>query len=415
MVETSQIKEGYKNSELGLIPQDWKVAPVSQFGEVKRGAGSQYIKYVSFNGVRLIRINDFFEDNPVFIEPTSDIIRFKITDYDVLFAGTGASAGASYIPKKEWIGLPHSYNAPRIRTNKNNSKEFLLHALQSEYIAKQQKAWFVGAAQPFLDLNAISSFLIACPPTKEEQIEIANALNDIDKLSIQLELSISKKRNIKLGAMQELLKPKDEWAIKKIQNLIDENIIIGHLDGNHGELYPRSNEFKETGVPYIGATDFENGNVNFSTCKFLPSERAKLFKKGIAKDGDVLFAHNATVGPVAFLKTKLDYVILSTTATYFRCDNKKLINGYLFYALQAPFFTDQYKAVMLQSTRAQVPITQQRKFDLLIPSPEEQIRISTILLDIEDEIYKLEEQLNKYRLIKQGMMQNLLTGKIRLV
>ena len=125
-----------------------------------------------------------------------------------------------------------------------------------------------------------------------------------------------------------------EWRIDSIGSLINEGFILSHLDGNHGELYPRSHEFKPYGIPYIGANEFEDGRVNFDRCKFLSAQRAKQFRKGVAKDGDVLFAHNATVGPVALLRTNEPFVILSTTATYFRCDPAKLNNSYLMADLQ---------------------------------------------------------------------------------
>lgn len=205
-----------------------------------------------------------------------------------------------------------------------------------------------------------------------------------------------------------------DWSVVRIQDLIDDNVITSHLDGNHGELYPRSNEFKPSGVPYVGANDFYNGEVNFANCKFLSEERAKQFKKGIAKNGDVLFAHNATVGPVAFLKTDLDYIILSTTATYFRCDTNKLNNHFLLYTLQAPFFVKQYTSVMAQSTRFQVPITAQRKFYLILPSKAEQAAIATALSDTDALISSLEKLIAKKRNIKQGAMQQLFeTGNLQ--
>jgi type I restriction enzyme S subunit len=133
----------------------------------------------------------------------------------------------------------------------------------------------------------------------------------------------------------------EDWEVKTIQELIDNKDILDHLDGNHGELYPRSEEFKESGVPYVGANDFSEGYISFQKCKYLSEEKAKQFRNGVAKNGDVLFAHNATVGPVALLKTKFDFVILSTTATYFRCNEEKICNIFLQYALQAPFFVKQ--------------------------------------------------------------------------
>ena len=206
----------------------------------------------------------------------------------------------------------------------------------------------------------------------------------------------------------------EDWNILSIDRAITEKVIIDQMDGNHGDLYPKSHEFSDSGVPYVGATDFDGGVIDYQGCKYLPLKRAALFKKGIAKDGDVLFAHNATVGPVAMVDTDLDYIILSTTATYYRCDNKKLINHYLKAYFQSQYFIDQYTAVMSQSTRNQVPILAQRKFFIVLPSEEEQTTIANALSDTDALITSLEKLINKKRAIKTAAMQQLLTGKTRL-
>ena len=207
----------------------------------------------------------------------------------------------------------------------------------------------------------------------------------------------------------------EDWVVYTIQELIDRNAITGHLDGNHGELYPRSYEFRESGVPYITANDFSGHKVSFDNCKYLSVERARRFRKGIAKDGDVLFAHNATVGPAALLSTEFEYVILSTTATYFRCNREKLINSFLLYELQSAFFVRQYRAVMAQSTRNQVPITAQRKLSVVLPPTKaEQEVIAEALSDADALIESLAQLLAKKRHLKQGAMQQLLAGKKRL-
>jgi len=205
-----------------------------------------------------------------------------------------------------------------------------------------------------------------------------------------------------------------DWELKQIEALIEDGSILGHLDGNHGELYPRSHEFKGYGIPYIGATDFLNGFVDFAECKHLAAARANQFRKGIAKNGDILFAHNATVGPVALLVTPLEFVILSTTATYFRCNPIKLDNIFLKYALQAQQFVRQYRAVMAQSTRFQVPITAQRKLFLTIPPLSEQRAIASALSDVDALINSLDRLIAKKEDMKQAAMQQLLTGKTRL-
>jgi type I restriction enzyme S subunit len=203
------------------------------------------------------------------------------------------------------------------------------------------------------------------------------------------------------------------WAIKKIQKLIDNNSIIGHLDGNHGELYPKNTEFTSKGIPYLSANDFLNGFVNLESCKFLPLKRANSFKKGIAINGDVLFAHNATVGPTAILRTKLDYVILSTTATYFRCDNKKLINTYLRYYIESFQFVSQYRRIMGQSTRNQVPITAQRKLNISLPKFDEQKKIANFISSTDVQIQTLEKKKSLLEDYKKGLTQKILKQEIR--
>jgi type I restriction enzyme S subunit len=207
----------------------------------------------------------------------------------------------------------------------------------------------------------------------------------------------------------------EDWEITTIQELLARRAIVGHLDGNHGELYPRSHEFTDWGIPYITANDLTGHNVSFGNCKHLSEERARRFRKGVAKSGDVLFAHNATVGPTALLTTNLEYVILSTTATYFRCNPEKLVNSFLLYMLQSALFATQYRSVMAQSTRNQVPITAQRKLCVVLPPDRaEQEAIAVALSDADALVETLEQLLVKKRNIKQGAMQNLLTGKERL-
>jgi type I restriction enzyme S subunit len=185
------------------------------------------------------------------------------------------------------------------------------------------------------------------------------------------------------------------------------------LDGNHGGLYPRNEEFTSSGVPYITANDFITGKVLFSKCKFLPEKKASKFKKGLAKNGDVLFAHNATVGPVAILETNLDYVILSTTATYFRCDNRNLLNSYLRYYFETKGFIEQYTKVMSQSTRNQVPITTQRKFFVSLPTLSEQTKIASFLNAVDKKLEAIKKKKTLLEQYKKGVMQKIFNQEIR--
>tara|TARA_R110002012_G_scaffold91579_1_gene222806 strand:- start:30 stop:1400 length:1371 start_codon:yes stop_codon:yes gene_type:complete len=206
----------------------------------------------------------------------------------------------------------------------------------------------------------------------------------------------------------------ENWNISTIEEAIAKKFILDQMDGNHGELYPKSHEFSSYGIPYVGATDFYSGHIDYKNCKYLPERRAKKFKKGVAINGDVLFAHNATVGPVAIVNSNFEFIIISTTATYYRLDNSKINNLYLASFFDSAAFIKQFSAVMSQSTRNQVPILSQRKFYLVLPPIEEQTAIANALSDVDTLINELEKLVAKKQAIKTATMQQLLTGRTRL-
>ena len=382
---------------------------------------------------------------------TGIIGRVKDASYDgdfILVARVGANAGLLNRAKGKF-GVTD--NTLVIDLKREEVIDFIFCSLENLRLNKL----VFGSGQPLITGGQLKSLNLIIPPKRNEQQKIASCLSSLDEVIAAHSQKLATLKDHKKGLMQnlfpqlselgldrlkddrikgkEILKsqnPKNhnsdnvpkyrfpefledgDWAEKSIQKLLDEKIIISHLDGNHGALYPRAEEFSKVGVPYITANDFTSGLVDFANCKHLQPQRAKKFKKGIAKDGDILFAHNATVGPVAKLVTDLPFLILSTTATYYRCDNKYLINDFLKFALSSPVFVHQYSRVMSQSTRNQVPITTQRKFNLQLPKPEEQQKIASCLSSLDDLITAQTEKIKQLKLHKKGLMQGLFPRSI---
>lgn len=302
------------------------------------------------------------------------------------------------------------------------SEAFFKHLFKSYSFIQQLTKNLEGLRDgKMISYKQFSELLLPWPKPAEQQ-KIADCLSTLDELIGAESQKLDALKAHKKGLMQQLF-PREgetlprlrfpefrsapEWSVPTIQHLIDKEHIVGHLDGNHGELYPRAEEFASSGIPYLTANDFADGFVRFDRCRFLPEERALQFRKGVAKNGDVLFAHNATVGPVAKLSTELEFVILSTTATYFRCDPIFLSSDFLKAALSSPAFVSQYSRVMAQSTRNQVPITAQRKFVLQVPEPAEQHRIATCLSSLDDLIAAQSDRLAALQTHKQGLLQQL--------
>jgi hypothetical protein len=206
------------------------------------------------------------------------------------------------------------------------------------------------------------------------------------------------------------------WEEVTLQALLDRGWIEGHLDGNHGSDYPRKAEFFSEGVPYVSANCLRADGIDMGLAKHLSPSRAALMRKGVAKNGDVLFAHNATVGPVAILRTAEDKVILSTSLTYYRCNQAHILPEYLAHYMRSSAFRRQYLQVMQQSTRNQVPITKQREFFHLVPPLADQ-RLIVEQLDgllnncqVVGSIYQ--RKLAALDALKQSLLHQAFTGQL---
>lgn len=436
-----QIPEGYKQTEVGVIPEDWGIQTIDALTSIV-GDGihatpiySSSGEYYFINGNNIDNGKITVTENTKRVDSIEYAKHKKLLTDRTIFLSINGTIGNLAFYNQEPVVLGKS--AAYFNIKNNYSKYYVFYSLQTSGVNQYFEDGLTGTTIKNLGLGTIRSTPIPIPKIEKEQTAIANALSDVDALIASLEKMIDKKSAIKTAAMQQLLTGKkrlppfdqqhtgyqqtelgeipEDWDVVSIEKAIERRAILDQMDGNHGELYPKSHEFSDFGIPYVGATDFNNGRVDFSSCKYLPVSRAKLFKKGIAKKGDVLFAHNATVGPVALLDTDFEFVILSTTATYYRCDNCVINNKYLASYFSSQIFVNQYSSVMSQSTRNQVPILTQRKFYLVLPSIEEQVVIAGVLSDMDSEINVLEQRLNKSQKIKQGMMQELLTGKTRLV
>ena len=207
------------------------------------------------------------------------------------------------------------------------------------------------------------------------------------------------------------------WDNVTLETLLERGWIESHLDGNHGGDYPRKGEFIQEGIPYISANCLDDDYcIDMSRAKYLSPARAALLRKGIAKNNDVLFAHNATVGPVAMLQTDQEKVILGTSLTYYRCNPKHILPEYLAHYMRSFGFKKQYLQVMRQSTRNQVPITKQREFFHVIPPLEEQKRIIVALDGLLENGQRLarlyERKLAALEALKKSLLHQAFAGEL---
>ena len=277
--------------------------------------------------------------------------------------------------------LFHGINLLRLRTieavNSRYFNFFLMSLFQAGVWKRKAKQ---SVNQASVNQKDIKSLPFSYPPLEEQHRIVAKldaAFAEIEKrtqaAAEKIKNAYSFESNILDAALGTINATKHSYTL---QQLLDMGWIMSHLDGNHGSDYPRKTEFIDKGVPYISANCLIDGNVDMNKAKYLSADRAAGLRKGIARNGDVLFAHNATVGPTALLKTSEEKVILGTSLTYFRCNHEVISNEYLLAFMRSRQFIKQYDDVMRQATRNQVPITKQRTFTFLIPEIDVQHKVA---------------------------------------
>lgn len=167
-----------------------------------------------------------------------------------------------------------------------------------------------------------------------------------------------------------------------VAQLVKRGIIEKPLDGNHGEIHPKGEDFVTSGIPFIMASDINDGVVDYIGCKFIARKQADSLRKGFARSGDVLLTHKATIGRTAIVKyDEQPYVMLTPQVTYYRVsDHQKLNHRYLRYYFESSFFQDILSLwAGSGSTRAYLGITEQGKLPFVLPPINKQKKIAAIL------------------------------------
>lgn len=179
----------------------------------------------------------------------------------------------------------------------------------------------------------------------------------------------------------------ESFELLTVRELVAHKVLERPLDGNHGEIHPKGEDFVVEGVPFIMATDVNSGQVDYVTCKFITAKQADSLRKGFARNGDVLLTHKATIGRTAMVKyDKHPYIMLTPQVTYYRVKNRcRLDNRYLRYYFESELFQ---KTLHLWadsgSTRAYLGITAQQKLPIIIPPIEKQRKIAGILASYDE-------------------------------
>lgn len=411
-----ELKQGFKQTEVGVIPEDWQVKSMAETGENIIGL-TYSPKDVKEYGHLVLRSSNIqnnklaFENN-VFVEMELPK-RVIVKENDILICvrnGSKQLIGKCALIDKATEGSAFGAFMSVYRTT---SAKYIFHQFQSNVIQRQIDE-VMGATINQLTNKNLASFKIPFPKEEAEQTSIATALSNIDELIVQTEKLIDKKKAIKQGVMQDLMKPKEGWVQKKLGDVISE------FQNGYGFS---AAGYISNGIPIVTMAQIGlDGSFNFNETKvnkWVTSD-FNLLKNYHLKDGDLIIAmtdvtpEKNLIGRMAIVETN-QTLLLNQRVGLLKLDKNK-VNPYFLKVLSNMKDWRTYcigsASLGVQANIGTKDITNGK---MTMPNVEKQNEIAEILIDIDNEIRLAVTKLQKLKYQKLGMMQALLTGKIRLI
>jgi type I restriction enzyme, S subunit len=385
------VREGYKKTHIGLIPYDWEVEQLGNLIDFQGGSQpplTTFIHTQKYGYIRLLQIRDYKTDKyetyiPIYLARK--------------FCAKGDIMIGRYGPPIFQIlrGLVGAYNVALMKAvpSKQVDKEYIFHFLKQDVLLDfVEKLSQRSSGQTGVDLQQLKGYSIGLPP-KSEQIIIATALSDTDALIENLERLIVKKRNIKQGAMQNLLSGKKclagydgNWELKKLGDIAE--IKTGKKNND--------DKIVEGLFPF-----------------FVRSQTVERINSYSFEGEAILIPGEGNIGRIYhYINGKFDYHQRVYKISNF---NEAYCGKFIYFKMLQRFNVYAMKHTV-KATVDSLRLPTFQEFEMNFPPlKDEQETIANILTDMDTEIEALEQKLSKYRMIKHGMMQVLLTGKIRLI
>ena len=421
---SAEVKPGYKQTEVGVIPEDWDVAQVCDLKPFVTSGSRGWASYYSDRGSLFVRITNLSRDtiyldleNSRFVSLPSDASeshRTQLHEHDVLISITADIGIVGYIDPLVPTPAHINQHIALVRFDQTKiSGKFVAYFLASE---KPQRLFCASTdvgAKSGMNLLTVQKLQLALPPLPEQRA-IAGALSDVDALIGALDQLIAKKRNLKQAAMQQLFT--GQTRLPGFHGKWETKAIGDHIDLLTGFPFP-SNQYSETGVRLLRGSNVKRGETDWAEdiVQYWPSITAEIERYQL-KSGDLVIAMDGSLVGRSFARLKstdLPAVLLQRVA---RIRSKTIDIGFLTQFVGSDRFIKYCDSVKTVTAIPHISSTDIRTFEMpLPPTIDEQTAIAEVLSDMDAELAALTHYRDKTRALKQGMMQELLTGRTRLI
>lgn len=411
------IETNFKHTDIGPIPHDWEITPLNELFEFGNGytPSTENPKFWSNRGLPWFKMEDIRKNGRILSDSILHITPEAVKSSGLFPAGSFIISTTATIGEHAWLIADSLANQQFTFLKKGKS----LKDIDSWYFFF--KLFEIGewcrnnvSKSTLLSVNmtGLKSYLVSHPSDKKEQQRIGKALSDVDGLIEGLRKLIEKKRNIKHGAMSRLLS--GSLRLPGF-NKSWENFRIGDLSSVQAGATPSTekSEYWNGDIRWMNS-----GEINL---KYVREVQNRITQKGYdSTSTHMLPLHCVLLGLAGQGKTRgtaaINLVELCTNQSIAAIYPSDCFDSFFLYHLLDSKYSDLRMLSSGEGTRGGLTKRQIENIELLMPTDlAEQSAIAKVLTDMDAEIEGLEKKLAKYGQVKQGMMKQLLTGKIRLI
>lgn len=434
-----ELKPGYKRTEAGVIPEDWEVTKLSSLtsAPIQNGVFSDPSR--KGKGYKLINVGDLYGATPIplaslskFNASKDEISRFGVLNGDIFFTRSsltpdGIAHCNVYVGDNKG-GILYDCHIIRVRSQQTKIDPLYLFRYCRSYSARR---FLVTSAKTTtmttIDQGVIASLPVSVPSLAEQHY-IATALSDVDALISSLDQLIAKKRDIKHATMQQLLTGKQRlpgFGKGTSEGFPNKRTAAASFPKDWGvstvgaqfeiQLGKMLDTDRNTGIskPYLGNKAVQWNCIDIADLPRMAMSPSDLEQFRLRR-GDLLVCEGGEVGRAALWDAQLDECYYQKALHRLRPKNAfnsrfmlALLRYWVSQDLLTNYVTQTSIAHLTKEKLAEVPVP--------VPTSAEQEAIVLVLSEMDAEIAALEQRRDKSRALKQGMMQELLTGRIRLV
>jgi len=435
----SQLPKGYKQTEVGVIPEDWDTKSVRELAQIKTGPFGTLLKaseYSDKEGVPLISVGEIgagrfkvTEHTPLApITVVRRLPQYVLRTGDVVFGRKGAVERSALVTENE-NGWFLGSDGIAIRPREGCYPPYLAAQFQGHDVQSWLIQNAVGTTMASLNQAVLGRVQIPVAPLPEQRA-IAAALSDVDALLAKLDQLIAKKRDLKQATMQQLLTGQTrlvesgEWIVESGENsqLSTFNSQLKRFSGAW-EVKTLGSVFEITAGKSKSAYVTDGGDFVICDMGSVSTDGRLITSKRTNYRGDFLVK-----GDLVMPKDDIGGGKIIGRVGYVDCPNKYVLGDHVYrlhalegdplffsYLINAHSINSALRKKVIGSAQLGLGRRSVEEQEISFPSPTEQAAIAAVLSDMDAEIAALEARRDKTRALKQGMMQELLTGRIRLV